>query len=478
MWVGAAVILLLALCFKATIQGDGVGYYSYLPSLIAHRTYDMAPTFDRFLDAGTAVYAPNLQHHLANGLTANYKPVGSALLALPFYALTHLVMVILPGPQDPTLGLEYQLAFTLASFFYLLVALLLIYRLLRERFGAWPAALALAAVVFATPLAAYSLFEPAYYHTFAVFAITAFALLLYRTHGRRRMWQWFAAGILGGLATIIHVNEVLFLALIPLESLWLLARRRWRVGLLAGYAAFAGGVALAGLPQLVTDKIMFGQWLPVAAPNITFDFRHPHLLELLASTHNGWLSWTPIVVIALVGLPLAVRRLGWLAAALIAVCLGEFVLNAALSDWWGGIGFGARRLTDESLILAVSLAGVFAWLGSRLRAWVPAVVTGVFIAWNVLLLAQFYYVLPGGATPSWSDFLLGNQLRALPFLPHLFIQGTVVRGLSTGDWDVALGVWLALAVAAAGASWVATRTRWALPSAKPMASVPHAVNTG
>ena len=475
-WLGVAAVVLLALGFKTTIRGDGVGYYAYLPALVASRTFDMAPTFNRFLAAGTPVYPENLQHHLANGLTANYKPVGAALLALPFYGLTHLVMLALPGTQDPVLGEEYQLSFTLASLFYLSIALLLIYRLVRELFGSWPAALAVAAVVFATPLVVYTLFEPAYYHTFALFTITAYAVLVYRTHGRRRMSQWFAAGILGGLATIIHVNEVLFLALIPLESAWLIARGHWSSRLIGGYAAFAGGALLAGLPQLVTDQVIYGRWLPAAAPNITFDFTHPHLLELLASTHNGWLSWSPIVAIAVLGLPLVVRRLGWFAGALIVIGLGELVLNAALSDWWGGVGFGARRLTDQSLLLALGLGGVFAWLSARLRSRVPATVAGVFMAWNAVLVAQFYYVLPTGATPSWPDFLVGNQLRALAYVPRLFIQGTVIRDLASGDWAAAIGVWLALIAGIAAATWLAIGRRWSLP-AKPLRPLPHAVDT-
>jgi hypothetical protein len=474
-WGAVAVALLLALSFKATIRGDGIGYYSYLPALVANRTFDMAPTFDRFIAAGTPVYEANLKHHLANGLTANYKPVGSALMALPFYALTHLVMLALPGGQDPTLGQEYQLAFDLASLFYLVLALLLIYRLVSEHFGARPAALAVAAAFLATPLIAYTLFEPAYYHTFALFAITAFAVLVYRTHGRRRTGQWFLAGALAGLATIVHVNEVLFFALIPLESVFVIARRRWNGGLVLGYAAFAGGALLAGLPQLVMDRVMFGQWLPVAAPNIGFDFLNPHLPELLFSTHNGWLSWSPVVVVAILGLPIAVRRLGWFAWALIAICLGEVILNAALSDWYGGLGFGARRLSDETLIVALGLAGAFTWLASRSRAWAPAVVTAVFSAWNALLVAQFYYVLPGGSTPSWPDLLVSNQLRAMAYLPHLLVQGTVIRDLAGGDVTGAIGVWLALIFTVALATWLASDARWSL-STQRLRSLAHALN--
>src|SRR5204863_3465058 len=102
-------------------------------------------------------------------------------------------------------------------------------------------------------------------------------------------------------------------------------------------------------------------------------------------------------------------------------------------------------------------------------------VAGVFTAWNALLVAQFYYVLPTGATPSWSDFLVNNQLRALAYIPRLFIQGTVVRDLATGDWAAAVGVWLALIAGLAAATWLTIGRRWRL-RAKPLRPMPHAVN--
>jgi len=446
---GVAIVL-LTFCFRTALRGDGVGYFAYLPSVVAHGTFDMAPTFDQFLEANTPVWSPNLQHHLANGMTANYKPVGSALLALPFYLLTHLVMLLIPGYQDPALGMEYQLAFTEASLFYIVVALVLIYRFTRSLWDAAPAGLAVAAVIFATPLTAYIFFEPSYYHTFAVFAVTAFAIYVYRTHSSRRPLQWALAGILGGLATITHVNEVLFLALIPIESIGLVAQRRWSWRMLTNYGAFAAGALVSGLPQLVTDKIMFGQWLPVAAPNISFDFLHPHLVEVLFSTQQGWISWTPLVAVALLGMPFLIRRLGWFGFGLVLVAAGEVFLNAALSDWSGGLAFGLRRLTDQTLVLALGFGAVFAWL-RRVGAgtWALALLSAG-IAWNVLLLAQFYYVMRGQVGAPWGQFLV-DQLQAVGFVPRLFVQGTAARDLATGHPVEGVLVLVILGMAAAAA---------------------------
>jgi len=426
----ALAVVLLALCFKAIVRGDGIGYYAYLPSVVGERTINLQPTFQRFIEAGVPAYQQNLEIRLPNGLTADYKQVGSAVLALPFYALTAVALGITPKTEDPALAAVYQFAFTAASLTYLLLALLLLYRFVRDLWGAWSARLALAAAVFGTPLVAYLLFEPSYSHTFSVAASIIFALFLYQTGPERRWVQWLVLGVIGGLMVITHVQEIVFMALIPAEALWLLTRRRWSIHLVPGYLLAAAGFTLGVLPQLVLDRLMFARWLPPSAPNISFDFFHPHLVELLTSTHHGWLSWSPIVIVALAGLPLLVRRLGWFAISLIGIGLAEVWVNAALSDWWGGLGFGSRRLTDETLLLALSYGALFSWLGARR----PKLVLGMVaagIGWTVLLLAQFYYIIRADIGPSWHDFLVG-QLQAIRYVPRLFIQGTVIRDLASG----------------------------------------------
>ena len=65
-----------------------------------------------------------------------------------------------------------------------------------------------------------------------------------------------------------------------------------------------------------------------------------------------------------------------------------------------------------------------------LVALVAVVAAGV--TWTVLLLAQFYYVIRVDAAPTWHDFLIG-QLRAIPYVPRLFVQGGVIRELVTGQ---------------------------------------------
>lgn len=460
-----AALLLLGLCFKAIIRGDGIGYYAYLPSVVGERTINLQPTFQRFIEAGVPAYPQNLEIRLRNGLTADYKQVGSAVLALPFYAVTAVVLGITPKTEDPVLGPVYQFAFTAASLTYALLALLLLYRFLRDLWGAWSARLALAAAVFGTPLVAYLFFEPSYSHTFSVAAIIIFALFLYQSGPERGWGQWLVLGLIGGLMVITHVQEIVFLALIPAEALWLITRRRWSIHLVPGYLLAATGFTLGVLPQIVLDRVMFQRWLPPSAPDISFNFLHPHLVELLTSTHHGWLSWSPIVIVALAGLPLLVRRLGWFAVSLIVIGLAEVWVNAALSDWWGGLGFGSRRLTDETLLLALSYGALFSWLGARL----PKLVIGMVaagIGWTVLLLAQFYYIIRRDFGPSWHDFLIG-QLQAIRYVPRLFIQGTVIRDLANGQVLNGLAAAASLLALVVAVVWLSQRLWGALAALRP-----------
>ncbi|TMF58328.1 MAG: hypothetical protein E6I16_11620, partial [Chloroflexi bacterium] len=110
LWFGLGLAI-LGLCFRASVSGDGVGYYSYLPSVVAHGTFDLGPVFDRFIAINTPVARQFLEITLPNGLTADYKPIGAALLALPFYLVTHAIfLLVVPGHQDPDVSAEYQLA--------------------------------------------------------------------------------------------------------------------------------------------------------------------------------------------------------------------------------------------------------------------------------------------------------------------------------------------------------------------------------
>jgi hypothetical protein len=63
----------------------------------------------------------------------------------------------------------------------------------------------------------------------------------------------------------------------------------------------------------------------------------------------------------------------------------------------------------------------------------------------------------------------------MAYLPHLLVQGTVIRDLAGGDVTGAIGVWLALIFTVALATWLASDARWSL-STQRLRSLAHALN--
>jgi len=53
--------------------------------------------------------------------------------------------------------------------------------------------------------------------------------------------------------------------------------------------------------------------------------------------------WTPVLLLATIGLVRASLARDRLAIAMLPVFLLQLYLNASIMDWWGGEAFGARR---------------------------------------------------------------------------------------------------------------------------------------
>ena len=76
--LAAAAVLFLALTFKPAVSGDGVGYFSYLYSVIVDRDLDMSDEYAAARAAHVDVYPPQISTRTKTGMLANLFPVGPA----------------------------------------------------------------------------------------------------------------------------------------------------------------------------------------------------------------------------------------------------------------------------------------------------------------------------------------------------------------------------------------------------------------
>jgi hypothetical protein len=406
--LGAAAALLLVACtFKPVVQHDGIGYFVYLHSVVVDHDLDLSDEYAAAARAHIPGSPPT--ERTATGLRPDFFPVGPAVLSLPAY----LLALASHPTGEPQFGWPFTLAFVLASLLYGLLALALTYRLARAVLGSpRAAALGVLATAFATSFFYYLLYEPSYSHTFSAFMVTGFLYYWWRTRDGRSRRAWLVLGVLGGLMALTRWQDGPLLAITLLD----LRRARWRLLLLVP------GVLLAFSPQLWTDHVLFGSWLPDRPPREPLQWWPGHYLDVLFSTNRGLFVWTPIMVAAVVGFLLLPDRKLKLAA--LYALLVETVINGTIFDWWGGYSFGMRRFLGLTPFIAIGLGALALRLRPRM-AWAAAV---GLAAWNFVLIANMTYLI-GDRDPGLLGLLTG-QLQALAYVPRLLVQGYAIRALA------------------------------------------------
>ena len=413
LFVGA--LALVALTFRPVVEGDGVSAYSYLHSVLVDHDLDMSNEFTEAVANGVSYHVVNLSTKTPTGHVADFTPIGAALLSSPAYAIA-----LLANPTgEPIFDRWFTTAYVLASLLYGCLAVCLSFVFATAATRSRRAAVgALATLTLASPFFYYTFLDPSYTHTISAFVASAFFLFWWRSGPDRGRLAWFGLGLLGGLMGMIRFQDG------PLAAVALLdvKKARWRT------AFYLPGVALGFLPQLITEHVIFGGWLPARPPDVSsYSVLPGHYLEVLFSTHNGVLIWAPIFLIGTIGI-LLIRDRRLQAAALLGFVI-ELAMMGSQADWWGGFAFGPRRFIVLLPVFAVGLTAIIRRLPR------PAVIAGcvALAGWNILLVADFVYVIKADRDLGLAG-LLSAQAQALAYVPHVFAGGGAVRALALWPW--------------------------------------------
>jgi hypothetical protein len=322
----------------------------------------------------------------------------------------------------------YIRAVSLGSALYAGIALLLTFALagaITDRSAALWASLV---VWLGTPALFYSHLAPTYAHATSWFAAALFLTVWFRSRERRSWLAWAVLGALGGLVAMVREQDAVFL-LVPVvdELLRLIPGVRhpdqsWArdVGrTLAGGLVMGGCAVLAFTPQLLVYHTLNGAFRPSSEVSDKLQWNAPNALRVLFDPGHGLFLWTPVLLLAVVGLGLLIRREPRLGIALATGFLMTWYLNGAFQTWTTAGAFGARRFIVCSPIFAVGLAELFRRFGERtqgdrtiIRLWVPIVVV-VAILWNGGLILQFVELDMNRQHLGW-PLVLTNQFTVVP----------------------------------------------------------------
>jgi hypothetical protein len=417
-WVCTALLLVLAWWYYPAPQSgnkspvlnwDASGYYLYLPATFIY--HDLREL--NFRDAYLRDYAPTPDFYQAyrdsaSGHFVLKYPAGLALQELPFFLAAHAVAAPLGYPPDG-FSAPYQLAVKLGSLLVSVLGFWLIRRALLPRFGEWPTAGALMIMLLGTNYLTYS--GAGHAGMTHSWLLTWYAALLLLTPAFYARPGWVRAIGIGAIIGLMTLTRPTALLAVVLPLLWGLTSRvalrerltfwqqHWRLLLAAGVA----GGALLSLQPLYWHYAT-GRWIVYSYQEQGFNWLKPHLFEGIFSFRTGWLLYSPLLVVALLGFgPLRRQQPAAFWPLLVFTVLFTYV-TFAWNEWTYGGGLGARAMIDSYAVLAWPLAAALRWLLARPR-WAVA-------AAPLLLLGCAYgYWLTQMAIPGGQGLLAAGDMN-------------------------------------------------------------------
>lgn len=442
--LGLFFLLTLPLVTPRIRGADEIEYFAYLRSAFFDQDLEFGNEYQHFYErdpeglAGFKATFLDLREPVT-GRHINFAPLGTALLWSPFYLLAHgaastAARLGLPVERDGY-SRPYVAAACYASAIYGFLGLLLMWDALRRSGTSEPAATwATAALWFGTPLLYYMTIAPGFSHACSLFAVALLFWLWIRTRTAPAgpVAEWLAIGAAGGLCGLVREQDVLFLVVPAADLLGRVLRRTVAPFgfVVRGFALGLGAVAVFS-PQFLAYHATNGSYGPSKLVARKMAFTSPHFLEVLFDPGHGLFAWTPLVLLAVIGLLAAlipalrspsVERPGGgpvpaPPAALIALAfLLQVWINGSVESWTQAGAFGSRRFVATTPVFAWGLAALVALALRRGRHWgrkgvAAALLLGVW--WNLSLMVQFGLRLMDRQTLEWPRVAV-NQVTEVP----------------------------------------------------------------
>lgn len=428
-------VLTLPLC-NPWVRGDGVGYYAYARSLLIEKHLrfekDWRHGNESFVMGRVDEHGRVLpSQYTATGHLMNLWSVGPSILWAPFLIVTHAGVLLCDrlGARIPADGFSspYLITMAMATALYGFLGLCISYRLARKYFSERGAFFATLGIWWASSLPVYMYFNPSWSHAHSAFAVSLFLWYWHRTRGARTLEQWIVLGLLSGLmVNVYYPNGVLLL--VPLLEAVGIYWRMWKmtpgnmaspVRLFSEHVVYCATFLVALLPTFITRDIIFGSPLRTGyMPASTWEWSAPKFWDVLWSSDHGMLSWTPILILALIGIVLLRRADRALAAYLMAAAVVFYLVISFYPDWDGLSSFGNRFFVSLTPVFVLGLAAFFdaaarVWRERRAAVVAPAA-TAVLVLWNLGLIFQWgTHLIPARGPISWRAAAY-NQVAVVP----------------------------------------------------------------
>jgi hypothetical protein len=441
-----AVLFLFSLpLINPWVRGDGVGYYAFARAILMEHRLDFEPDWQN-ANASFRLGRIDPDGHIrpteytSTGHLDNHFSIGPAILWSPFLLVAEGVVKIdhVFGGHLAENGFSfpYVAAMALGTALYGFLGLFLSFRLARKYLAERWAFLATIGIWFASSLPVYMYFNPSWSHAHSAFVVALFFWYWDRTRGGRTWSQWLVLGAISGLMLdVYYVNGVLLIVPLieSLQGYWRGIRDRHLDDagkLFLQNVLFSLTIYVVFLPTLISKRIIYGHYLDFGYHKL-WNWGSPFILQVAFSSEHGLFSWTPIVLLSVVGLLLLHKRDQMLSACCVAAFALYLLAIGCYDDWAGISSFGNRFFVSLTPLFILGLAAFFDSLARAIterRANIVATATvSVLILWNAGMIFQWgTHLIPARGPISWRDAAY-NQVAVVPEQAARTIESYFVR---------------------------------------------------
>ena len=376
---------------RRVITWDVFGYYLYLPALFIHD--DLGLRDRTWLDEIMVRHEPSSTLYQLVDQPDRTRLIkytsGMAAVYAPFFFAAHLLAEPLGHPADG-FSPPYQYLVAYGCLLYIIAGLFLLRSMLRRYFSERWTAVLLVLVVLGTNYLHLAVWDGNLFTHPILFTLYAGLILATIIWHERPTWlAALAIGISAGMITWIRPPEAIVIA-IPL--LWGLHGPADRAQKWSVWRTHPGHLILIGvsfvvmlIPQAMYWRFITGDWITNSYannPGEGFDILRPHVINYLFSFRKGWFVYTPLMILAIVGIPLLWRKhraLFWPMAVFLVLHLW---IVASWSTWWyAGGSFSARSMVPVYALLAIPLGAALqcGWARRSLRIPIVSLLAGLLL---------------------------------------------------------------------------------------------------
>ena len=343
------------------IRYDVVYYYAYLPDPFIH--HDITLEFTK--DDPEAYLNQFWPEKTDSGKLVIKPTMGLCYLYAPFFFVANAIAPSMGYAADG-FSQPYQTALMFSALLFLIIGLIYLRKFLLLYFDDLTTTITMLCLYFSSNWMWYTTGQPLMSHGY-LFSLTAILLyVIVKWYQEATFKRSLVIGLIYGLIILIRPTMIIFLIPFILynfqsgnflrERIKLFWQRKFHFVLMI-LIAF-----LVGLPQLLYWHKITGHWLYFSYNGERFFWDNPHIIEGLIGFRKGWLIYSPIMILTIVGFFLMKGKEKVFKLATILTFLITIYVVWSWWAWWYGGSFGQRPMIDFYPLLALPFASTIQYL--------------------------------------------------------------------------------------------------------------------